>query len=67
MRPSQDGVADGKSVTIELPAEKVVSAKAGTLHTFEFNVNAGALTVTVTLGDYAETIDLGSVELNDAA
>ncbi len=67
VRPSQDGVAAGKTVTVELPAEKAVSAKAGTMHTFEFNVNAGSISVTVTLGDYAETVDLGSVELNEEA
>ncbi len=67
VRPSQDGVAAGKTVAVELPAEKAVSAKAGTMHTFEFNVNAGTLTVTVTLGDYAETVNLGSIELNDDA
>ncbi len=67
VRPSQDGVAAGKTVTVELPAEKVVSAKPGVMHTFEFNVNAGTLTVSVTLGDYADTIDLGSVELNEEA
>ncbi len=67
VRPSQDGAAAGKTVTVELPAEKAVSAKAGTMHTFEFNVNAGSLTVKVTLGDYAETVDLGSAELNDDA
>ncbi len=67
VRPSQDGVAAGKTVTVELPADKAVSAKAGTMHTFEFNVNAGTLTVTVTLGGYAETVDLGSIELNDDA
>ncbi len=67
VRPSQDGAAAGKTVTVELPAEKAVSAKAGTMHTFEFNVNAGTLTVKVTLGDYAETVDLGSAELNDDA
>lgn len=65
VRPSQDGVAAGKTVEVELPADKVVSAKAGTMYTFEFNVNAGALSVTVTLGDYAETVDLGTIELND--
>lgn len=67
VRPSQDGVAGGKTVTVELPADRAVSAKAGTMHTFEFNVNAGTLSVTVTLGDYAETIELDSVELNDDA
>jgi len=67
VRPSQDGVAAGKTVEIELPADKVATAKAGTMHTFAFNVNAGTLSVTVTLGDYTETIDLGSVELNDDA
>lgn len=65
VRPSQDGVAAGKTVTVELPADKAVSAKQGVMHTFEFNVNAGALSVVVTLGDYAETVDLGSAELND--
>lgn len=65
VRPSQDGVAAGKTVAIELPAEKIVSAQPGVMYTFEFNVNAGSLSVTVTLGDYAETVDLGSVELNE--
>lgn len=65
VRPSQDGVAAGKTVAVELPADKAVAAKPGVMHTFEFNVNAGSLCVTMTLGDYAETVDLGSVELND--
>lgn len=65
VRPSQDGVAAGKTVAVELPADKAVAARPGVMHTFEFNVNAGSLCVTVTLGDYAETVDLGSAELND--
>ncbi len=65
VRPSQDGVAAGKTVAIELPAEKIVTAQPGVMYTFEFNVNAGSISVTVTLGDYAETVDLGSIELND--
>ena len=67
VRPSQDGVAAGKTVTIELPAEKIVTARPGVMYTFEFNVNANTISVTVTLGDYAETINLDPIELNENA